>query len=393
MSKPSPAGLASRVRALSALTAAALCVALLAPAAAFAATAPPFQPTLVIADDVFRASGSLSAADIQAFLEKYPGVLDTTLAPRHADGSMQPVSLLIWEVSQEFSINPKVLLTMLQKEQGLLTKTAPTQTTLDWAFGFGCYDGSTPETRDPKYKGLGNQIWWAAASLDVYAESTWKPGLVRTPYVCADCVTDRLNPVRDYAFVPQNLATYKLYVYTPHSHNSVIGGGNYLFWKVYWTYFDEGPLAPASLKPVYRFYNKGNGTHFYTASEAERYTVIRKLAAIYTYEGPAYWVNTANATNSLPLYRFYNQKKGTHFYTASESEKQNVIATLSGTFTYEGPVYNVSSSAENATSMFRFYNRRTGTHFYTASAEERDSVMAKLAGTYTYEGVAYYIGN
>lgn len=391
MPKPSPAGLASRVRALSALTAAALCFALLAPSVAVAATAPPFDSTIVIADDVFRAAGSLSAADIQAFLEKNTGVLDTTLAPRHSDGTMQPVSLLIWEVSQEFSINPKVLLVMLQKEQSLITKAAPTQYALDWAFGFGCPDGVPVDQRDPKYKGLGNQIWYAASRLDSYAETTWTPGLKRT--ICINCVTTPYTP--DPNFVAQNLATYKLYVYTPHSHGptSDIYGGNYLFWTTYWRFFDEGPLAPAALKPVYRFYNKSTGTHFYTASEAERYTVIRKLAATYTYEGPAYWVNTANASNGAPLYRFYNRKKSTHFYTASEAEKQSVIATLSGTFTYEGPVYNVSSSAENATPMFRFYNRRAGTHFYTASAEERDSVVARLAGTYTYEGVAYYIGN
>lgn len=392
MSKPSPAGATVRLRAISRIAAAVvLCCAVLAPSVALAATAPPFTPQLVIADDVFRASSSLNPADIQAFLEKYPGVLDTTLAPRHADGTMQPVSQLIWEVGQEFNINPKVLLVTLQKEQSLITKTAPSQTTLDWALGFGCYDGSTPETRDPKYKGLGNQIWYAARALDSYAETTWTPGLKRT--ICINCVTTPYTP--DVNFVAANISTYKLYVYTPHSHGptSDIYGGNYLFWTTYWKYFDEGPLQSAALRPVYRFYNKSNGTHFYTASEAERLNVTRKLSATYTYEGPAYWVNTANAANSVPLHRFYNKKKGTHFYTASEDEKQSVIATLSGTFLYEGAVYNVSNSADNAAPMFRFYNKRTGTHFYTASDAERDQVMNTLGGTYTYEGIGYYIGN
>lgn len=391
MPKPSPAGFIARIRAVSRLAAVvALCSVVLAPAVAVAATAPPFTPQLVIADDVFRASNSLSPSDIQAFLEKYPGVLDTTLAPRHSDGTMQPVSLLIWEVSQEFSINPKVLLVTLQKEQSLITKSPPSQTTLDWALGFGAYDGSTPETRDPKYRGLGNQIWYAAQRLDGYAETTWKPGLART--ICINCVTTPYTP--DANFVPANLSTYKLYVYTPHSHGPTpeIHGGNYLFWTTYWRYFDEGPLQSAALRPVYRFLNKSNGTHFYTASEAERYTVARKLSATYAYEGPAYWVNTANAANNVPLHRFYNKKRGTHFYTASEDERQSVIANLGATFTYEGAVYNVSGSSENATPMHRFYNRRTGTHFYTTSEEEKQSVIATLGGTFTYEGIAYYIG-
>ena len=393
MSQPSPADFAARVSRIPRITAAlVLACALLAPGIASAATAPPFDATLVISDDVFRASSALSAADIQAFLEKQTGVLDTTLAPRHADGTMQPVSLLIAEVAVEFNVNPKVLLVMLQKEQGLITKTAPSQYALDWAFGFGCPDGVPVEQRDPAYKGLGNQIWYAARALNSYAETSWTPGQKRT--VCLNCVT--ANPaLLDYAFVAQNLATYKLYVYTPHSHGPTpdIYGGNYLFWTTYWRYFDEGPLVSAAVKPVYRFYNKKTGTHFYTASEAERYTVLRTLSATYTYEGPGYWVNTANPANSVSLYRFYNKKNGTHFYTASEAEANNVKATLAATYTYEGPVYGVSNSPDNATPMYRFYNKKTNSHFYTIDPVERDRVIATLGGTYLFEGVAYYIGN
>ena len=393
MLKPSPAGSAARIARLSRyLTAFVLACALVAPGIASAATAPPFVPELVISDDVFRASSSLSASDIQAFLERYTGVLDTTLAPRHSDGTMQPVSLLIAEVSAEFNVNPKVLLVMLQKEQSLITKTAPSQTTLDWALGFGCYDGSTPETRDPKYKGLGNQIWYAARALDAYAETSWVPGQKRT--VCVNCVT--ASPaILNYEFVARNLATYKLYVYTPHSHGptSDIYGGNYLFWTIYWKYFEEGPLADPAVKPVYRFFNKTNGSHFYTASETERYTVIRQWSATYTFEGPAYWVNTANPTNTQPLYRFYNKKNGSHFYTASAEEADNVKAQFAATYTFEGPVYNVSTAAEGCTPMYRFFNKKNGSHFYTTSAEERDSVIAKYPTTYAYEGVAYFIGN
>lgn len=394
MSQPSPAESVVRVSRLPRVAAAFVLVcALLAPGIASAATAPPFVAELVITDEVFRASSSLSAADIQAFLEKQTGVLDTTLAPRHADGTMQPVSLLVWEVSQEFNVNPKVMLVMLQKEQSLLTKTAPTQYALDWAFGFGCPDGVPVEQRDPAYKGLGNQIWYAARALNSYAETSWVPGQAR-PFTCLNCVTAN-PPISVSNFVPANLATYKLYVYTPHSHGptSAIYGGNFLFWTSYWKFFDEGPLASPAVKPVYRFYNKKNGTHFYTASETERYTVLRTLSATYAYEGPGYWVNTANPANTVSLYRFYNKKNGTHFYTASETEAANVKATLAATYTYEGPVYGVSSVPDNATPMYRFYNKKTNSHFYTIDAVERDRVIATLGATYAFEGVAYFIGN
>ena len=40
--------------------------------------------------------------------------------------------------------------------------------------------------------------------------------------------------------------------------------------------------------------------------------------------------------------------------------------------------------------IYRFFNKKNGTHFYTASAAERDSVRAKLSSIYTYEGIAFY---
>ena len=41
-------------------------------------------------------------------------------------------------------------------------------------------------------------------------------------------------------------------------------------------------VANASYLPVYRFYNKKNGSHFYTASEAEKASVIKNLSAVYS---------------------------------------------------------------------------------------------------------------
>ena len=105
--------------------------------------------------------------------------------------------------------------------------------------------------------------------------------------------------------------------------------------------------AASPLKPVYRFYNLRNGSHFYTASLAEKNSVQANLSDTYHYEGPAYVVNTANALNSSPLYRFYNKKNGSHFYTASLAEKNSVQANLSATYAYDGPAYNVCLTPEH----------------------------------------------
>jgi hypothetical protein len=149
--------------------------------------------------------------------------------------------------------------------------------------------------------------------------------------------------------------------------------------------------APARvMAPVYRFYNIRNGSHFYTASSAERDYVMTHYAAVYAYEGVAYQVNTADATNDDPLYRFYNKANGSHFYTVSQAERDDVISYHAATYTYEGPAYNVSATPSTV-SVHRFYNRLNGSHFYTASTAEYEHVLARYSATYTYEGVVFWV--
>ena len=65
---------------------------------------------------------------------------------------------------------------------------------------------------------------------------------------------------------------------------------------------------------------------------------------------------TTSATTKVPgattVYRFYNKSNGSHFYTASETEKANVLANLSSTYSLDGvavlprPVVRVDGFAE-----------------------------------------------
>lgn len=141
---------------------------------------------------------------------------------------------------------------------------------------------------------------------------------------------------------------------------------------------------------VYRFYNVRTGTHFYTASAAERDMVIRTWPSIYTYEGVAY--TTPSGAGLVPLHRFYNAASGTHFYTASSEEAASVRANLSSVFMYEGVAYQVYvAPGEGRAPVYRFYSPRFASHFYTASAAERDSVIARFGPVYTYEGIGYWV--
>lgn len=155
--------------------------------------------------------------------------------------------------------------------------------------------------------------------------------------------------------------------------------------------FDDFALYRTSPLDVYRFFNLKTGSHFYTASGPERDNVIRKMWGTYRYEGVAYPVSSS-AANSQGLHRFFNVRNGTHFYTASEAERADVIRRLSAIYRYEGVAYKVSPrQVTGALVVYRFFNLKTGSHFYTASEAERDSVRAKLSAIYRYEGPAFYI--
>ncbi len=146
--------------------------------------------------------------------------------------------------------------------------------------------------------------------------------------------------------------------------------------------------------PVYRFYNKKNGSHFYTASEAEKNTVLSTLTGTYAFDGVAYYINTSNPANDDPLFRFYNKKNGSHFYTAAPEERDRVIRDLSAIYLYDGPAYDVcavSAAPTGSASVYRFFNTRNGSHFYTASEAEKNSVLSTLSGTYSLDGVAFKV--
>lgn len=152
----------------------------------------------------------------------------------------------------------------------------------------------------------------------------------------------------------------------------------------------DAPPAPV-LAPVYRFYNVRNGTHFFTPNEDEKAQVQATLSAVYNFEGVAYRLNVAN--NPVQLYRFYNVRNGSHFYTASDSEAANVMSTLSHIFQYDGRTYSVNpAQVPNSIPVYRFYNLRNGSHFYTADEAEKADVQARLWQTYQYEGPAFWLG-
>lgn len=156
--------------------------------------------------------------------------------------------------------------------------------------------------------------------------------------------------------------------------------------------FDDVSLSVANPMPVYRFYDFVNGSHFYTASGPERDAVADNLPGTYSYDGIAYAIDILNPANSTPLWRFYDVTMGTHFYTIDVAEKARIIATMGYRYRLEGPAYNVSSTdVTGSVTVFRFFNLRNGTHFYTADPAEKTSVQNNMGSTFSLDGPAFYV--
>jgi len=144
----------------------------------------------------------------------------------------------------------------------------------------------------------------------------------------------------------------------------------------------------ANTDEVYRFFDTSNGTHFLTASVSERDTLLNMRSDL-AYEGVGLTGVDSGTPAASPIYRFFDTRFGTHFYTASADEKNSVIATRSD-LTYEGVGFSAHLSQQSGdAAVYRFFDTQFGTHFYTASATEAASIKASRADL-SYEGVGFY---
>jgi hypothetical protein len=70
---------------------------------------------------------------------------------------------------------------------------------------------------------------------------------------------------------------------------------------------------------VFRLYNEAAKLHFYTTSDREREQAI--ATALYVFEGIAFFVFRTQIPETLPLYRFADSSNGGHLYTTSAAER------------------------------------------------------------------------
>lgn len=196
----------------------------------FAVSAITFDPNNIISDAEFFNYNSLAQKDISYFLQQKGSYLANYSTD--ANGTLKSAAQIIYDAALEYRINPRVILVTLQKEQSLITKTNPSQTSLDYAMGYGCPDGGScnPSTAG-FFKQVDYAIWQFRRYTDVPNSFTYRVGNTYT--------------LSSQSVTIANQATANLYNYTPHIYN-----GNYNFWNLYNSWFtirypDGSLLNPA----------------------------------------------------------------------------------------------------------------------------------------------------
>lgn len=147
---------------------------------------------------------------------------------------------------------------------------------------------------------------------------------------------------------------------------------------------------------IYRFWSDTFKSHFYTSSTTERDTVIRTYSqSTWRYEGVAYKMVPEGTSGAIPVYRFWSDIYRSHFYTVNEEERDYVQDQLSRVWRYEGAVFNVypSTTTTNTIPVYRFWSDRLSSHFYTASEAEKQYVINSLSNTWTFEGEVWRVPN
>ena len=238
-----------------------------------------FDPGLIISDSVFFDFGTMTVADIQRFLDSKVPICNandggptclryykmSTQAKAGETGrctalpakTNQSAAQIIYDIAHACGINPRVLIVLLQKEQGLVQASNPTAYMYRAATGYGCPD-SRPDIcgQGSVITGLFNQLYRAAGQFQWYGD----PSGSFTYLKVGKTISMRYHPdswdgskwvnkCGNASFLLKSQATANLYYYTPYTPNaaalknlygsgdSCSAYGNRNFWRFYSDWF------------------------------------------------------------------------------------------------------------------------------------------------------------
>ncbi|MGO3677523.1 MAG: LGFP repeat-containing protein, partial [Microbacteriaceae bacterium] len=336
-----------------------------APSAATAADARSFNPGNILLDENLYNGSAMKAAEVQKFLNETvrggkctigqpnrkpgdPAVWGgaTTFASNCLNGYRQTTTSepankyckaytgaknetaaqIITKVGQACGISQRVLITMLEKEQSLVTDEWPTVAQFSRAMGYGCPDTGPGHSAncDKNFYGFFNQVYSAAWQFKVYKQNpqnySIKPKQTNTIqwHPNKACGTSQVYI--------ENAATAALYIYTPYrpnqaaldaqwgTGNSCSTYGNRNFFLLYSDWFGS-PNGFSVAPELNQFYTKQGGAQgVYGAATAP----VRNHKSYISQEfagGTLFWSKATGASGvNGAIRKLYNSEGGATSY-------------------------------------------------------------------------------
>ncbi|MBI3572627.1 MAG: hypothetical protein HY092_00300 [Candidatus Kerfeldbacteria bacterium] len=236
-----------------------------------------FNMNFIVTDDEFQDSLIMSADKIQQFLGSQPGILAAYIDPATGKSAAQ----IIFEAAQTNHISARVILTTIQKESSMITRTdfgaKGQQYYLDWVAFYGWCDSCSTGSN----QGFANQVSAMSSAFRRYVDSIhlvpsgqtiprgytisgFGPNIAKQVVDCQSynpCV----NPVT-YTVTPANDATSALFTYTPHV------SGNNSFWNIW----NEFSFNFSRLYPDGSLLRAQNGQNIYLVQNG----LLRRFASM-----------------------------------------------------------------------------------------------------------------
>jgi hypothetical protein len=363
-----------------------------------------FNPGLIVSDSVFYNGNTMSAADIQGFLnskvprctlgdpgrpaggvytfsngsqtilannclkdytEWIPNLSGDAICSAIGGGTFSAAEL-IQRIGASCNVSQKVLLVLLEKEQSLISDSFPAQSQMDRATGFNCPDTAPCNAASA---GFFRQVYSAARQLQVYGTGSY------TWYPVGQVSNIRFHPNVACGSTPvliQNRATAALYYYTPYQPNnaalsnlygtgdSCSAYGNRNFWRMYNDWFGSTLEIPGSRDFITAAYIDVLGR---TPAESELNFWIGRMASGMSRTQMANAFNNSDEYRSIKIREAYNralrrdpEAAGASYWLGALQRNELSPENVYSTFLATDEMYNVQGGGTNpgyVTSMYQ----------------------------------------
>ena len=285
------------------------------------------------------------------------------------EAGMLSAGEIIYRAAHEYNVNPQVLLVMLKKESYVWGDDWPHSFQYNTVMGYACPDGAPC---DSKYFGFYNQVMMAAWQLNYYREHIYSYNY--RPYTTNQILYNPDRSCGSKSVYLENIATTSLYIYTPYVPNdgalanypgtSYCGSyGN----RNFYMYFREWFGSTLGIKREEISYPDGE----YYIVPSNNISNTLRIEDNYDENGENIYVD-ARTDSAYGHFKFERQNDGSYIITNSGSKK--VLDVYRGS-TITGTTIGQWERSGSFNQKFKILNNRDGS-FSIASAINTEMVLS-----------------